>query len=50
MERDVIYITAATNGRYNSVETAVGWVIDDPASLLVLRDRRDTGIELCPLL
>lgn len=44
------YITTGPNGRYNSFETAIGWVIDDPASLPVLRDRRDTCIELCALL
>lgn len=40
------YITTAPNGRYNSFEAAIGWIIDDPASLPVLYNRRDTRIEL----
>lgn len=44
------HITAAPDGRYHSLETAIRWVIDDPASLPVLRDRRDTCVELCALL
>lgn len=49
-DRRCTYITTAPNGRYNSLKAAIGWVVDDPASLPILRDRRDTRIELCAFL
>ena len=36
---------AAADGGYDAVEAAVGWVVDDPAALLVFVDGGDAGVE-----